>query len=113
MQGPTGSDPVRATLVAILRQLNQAETVNEGRSRDQALELTDIERKLSDFWAVDQGSVKVSLALGLLLRNGLVEAAEKGEFSWKGPKPVPQRYQITAEGKKFLIESIQSSDRIS
>ena len=42
---PTGEapDPVRATLVAILQQLNRVESIHEGRAKDQALELADIE----------------------------------------------------------------------
>ncbi|MCI4328844.1 MAG: hypothetical protein L3J86_04595 [Thermoplasmata archaeon] len=76
----TKADPVHATLLAILKQLNQAETVHEGATSDQALELPEIERRLSDFWAIDNGSVKLGLALGLLLRNGLVAnaAARRG-----------------------------------
>jgi hypothetical protein len=105
-------DPVRATLLAILKQLNQAETVHEGATMDQALELPEIERRLHDFWAVDNGSVKVGLALGLLLRNGLVTAAGQPDFSWQRQRAVAQRYQITPEGKKFLVDSIQTSDRI-
>ena len=36
MGGTPKSDPVRATLLAILKQLNQAETVHEGTANDQA-----------------------------------------------------------------------------
>jgi hypothetical protein len=106
------ADPVHATLLAILKQLNQAETVHEGATSDQALELPEIERRLSDFWAIDNGSVKLGLALGLLLRNGLVAAAGVPDYSWQRQRAVAQRYQITPEGKKFLVESIQTSDRI-
>lgn len=113
MSVPAGKqDPVRATLLAILRQLNQAETIHEGATLDQALELPELERRLSDFWAVDNGSVKVGLALGLLLRNGLVSAAGQADYSWQRQRAVAQRYQITPEGKKFLVDSIQTSDRI-
>ena len=112
MSGATKNDPVRATLVAILKQLNQAETVHEGKASDQALELPEIERRLSEFWAIDNGSVKVGLALGLLLRNGLVAAAGGPDYSWQRQRTAAQRYQITPEGKKFLVDTIQTSDRI-
>ena len=112
MNAAAKTDPVRATLIAILKQLNSAETKHEGATADQALELPEIERRLSDFWAIDNGSVKVGLALGLLLRNGLVAAPGQGEYSWQRQREVAQRFQITPEGKKFLVESIQSSDRI-
>jgi hypothetical protein len=112
MSGAPKTDPVRATLLAILKQLNQAETVHEGAANDQALELPEIERRLSDFWAIDNGSVKVGLALGLLLRNGLVATAGGADYSWQRQRTVAQRYQITPEGKKFLVDSIHTSDRI-
>lgn len=111
---PTAStqDPVRATLIAILRQLNQAESVHEGKQEEQALELAEVERRLSDFWAVERGNIKVSLALGLLLRNGLVAAPSDGTYSWQRQRRVAQRYQITTEGKKFLKDAIDTADRI-
>lgn len=109
---PATADPIRATLLAILRQLNQAESVHEGKAAEQAMELPELERRLSDFWAVDQGAVKISLALGLLLRNGLVAAQGQGEFSWQRQRNARQLYQITAEGKKFLVETIKTTDRI-
>lgn len=113
MSGATKTaDPVRATLLAILKQLNQAETVHEGTASDQALELPEIERRLSEFWAIDNGSVKVGLALGLLLRNGLVAAAGAPDYSWQRQRTSSQRYAITPEGKKFLVDSIATSDRI-
>jgi hypothetical protein len=110
------SDPVRATLVAILQQLNRAESVNEGKTREQSLELTDLERILSDFWAVSKDSVKVPLALGLLVRNGMVEAQAAGNFpaTGRGARPPPRaRYKITASGKQFLVDVQQQSERIA
>ncbi len=109
-------DPVRATLVAILQQLNRAESQNEGKAREQALELVDLERILGDFWAVTKDSVKVPLALGLLLRNGMVEAETGGNFpaTKGGSRPAPRaRYHITASGKQFLVDVQQQSDRIA
>jgi hypothetical protein len=106
-------DIVRPTLIAVLKQLNQAESQHEGRSEEQALELKEIEEKLSDFAPVQQKKVNVSLAVGLLLRNRLVAAPSAKEYSWQRGRSVAQRYRITAEGKKFLIDSIESSDRVS
>jgi hypothetical protein len=115
---PTGDapDPVRATLVAILQQLNRAESLHEGRERDQSLALADLERMLSKFWAIDQDLVKVPLALGLLVRNGMVEVHSGGNYATAkpGPKPASKaHYRITAGGKQFLVENLQKSDRIS
>jgi|SRR5580658_2274828 hypothetical protein len=115
---PTGDppDPVRATLVAILQQLNRAESLYEGQKRDQSLGLADIERMLGKFWAIDQDLVKVPLVLGLLVRNGMVEVQAAGNYvpPKTGPKTPPKpQYRITAGGKQFLVESLEKSDRIA
>ena len=73
-------DPVRATLVEILRQLNQADAKHEGAKIEQALELSEIQDRLHDFWGVTKGQVKIQLAVGLLLRNGLVAVQAPGEY---------------------------------
>ena len=105
-------DPTRATLVAVLQQLNRVESLHEGRLADQTLELPEMERLLTRFWANEKDHVRIPVILGLLLRNRLVEAM-------RGAGPVPHanggrvRYHITAEGKKFLLESVQDPDRIA
>ena len=106
-------DPTRATLVAILQQLNRVESMHEGRAPDQALELPDLERLLGRFWAVDREGVKVPLALGLLVRNGLVEVQDSRTLPAAKRGPVRTRYRITADGKRFLIEATTKSDRIA
>ncbi|MGI0129201.1 MAG: hypothetical protein ACREDE_00750 [Thermoplasmata archaeon] len=115
---PTGDapDPVRATLVAILQQLNRAESMHEGSERDQALALADLERLLAKFWAIEQDLVKVSLALGLLVRNGMVEVSAAGNYASSKTAPrttARAHYRITANGKQFLIDSVQKSERIA
>lgn len=105
-------DPVRATLLAILKHLNQADMIHEGRSAEQSLELAELEQRLNGFWAIEQGSAKVAVALGLLLRNGLVQAWSEADYSWQRQRGIAQRYQITPDGKKFLVDSLQTTDRI-
>lgn len=105
-------DPVRSTLIALLQQLNRAESINEGRAREQTLELDEMERLLSRFWAVEKGEVKVPQALGLLVRNGLVEARLRSDRTPARGAPARAVYQITTEGKAFLVEVQKSSDRI-
>jgi hypothetical protein len=107
------SDPVRSTLVAILQQLNRAESLHEGHERDQVLELLELERLLDRFWAVEHDHVKIPLALGMLVRNGLVEVQGGANFPSKSREPGPVGYHITAEGKKFLVEALEKSDRIA
>ncbi|MGD0249826.1 MAG: hypothetical protein ABSB97_02905, partial [Thermoplasmata archaeon] len=106
-------DPIRATLVAILQQLNRVESIHEGRARDQMVELPDLERLLHRFWAVENDHVKVALALGLLVRNGLVEVVGGATYPTKGKTAARVRYHITAEGKRFLVEAQEKSDRIT
>jgi hypothetical protein len=108
----TRQDPIRATLLAVLRQLNQTEAHHEGSEQDQALELAEIESRLSDFWAVKQGKIKIPLAVGLLLRNKMVETRADAKESWQRQRSVQQRYQITVEGKRFLTESLTTETRI-
>jgi len=100
-------DPVRATFVAILQQLNRAESIHEGTHHEQALQLDELEHALRRFWAVDEKRVKLPLALGLLVRNGLVRAELVGGRT--GGKP---RYRITSEGKQFLVGAVTKSERI-
>lgn len=106
-------DPVRGTLLAILQQLNRAESVHEGRERDQSMTLIDLERLLRKLPAVEDGRVKVALALGLLVRNGYVEAEATGNWGKKNPTAPKARYRITVNGKQFLVEALQRTDRIA
>ena len=106
------SDPVRATFVAILQQLNRAESIHEGRNHDQALYLDELDRVLRRFWAIDEERVKLPLALGLLVRNGLVRAEVGGTAPVHGRPPSGPRYRITPQGKQFLVEALHKTDRI-
>ncbi|HZY70177.1 MAG TPA: hypothetical protein VFF67_04260 [Thermoplasmata archaeon] len=109
---PLADDPVRATLLAILRLLNQADADHEGDAAEQALELAELERRLENFIATQKDAVNVSLAVGLLLRNGFVAVQNGGDYSWTRQRDAQVRYGITAEGKKFLVEAMETSDRI-
>jgi len=105
-------DPVRATLIAILQQLNRVESMHEGQEQRQTLELKEIERLLSEFWAIKLDHVKVPLALGLLVRNGMVDAQAGEPLSSRVRALSPASYRITSEGKRFLVDSSHQSDRI-
>jgi hypothetical protein len=105
-------DLVHATLIAILQQLNRVESLHEGHEHRQALELREIERLLSDFWAIKHDHVKIALALGLLVRNGMVEAQAGSPTAARSRTTSPAAYRITSEGKRFLVDSTHQSDRI-
>ncbi|HYB77367.1 MAG TPA: hypothetical protein VEE83_01630, partial [Thermoplasmata archaeon] len=94
---------MRATLIAILQQLNRVESMHEGQEHRQTLELREIERLLSDFWAIKHDQVKVPLALGLLVRNGMVDAQAGNAVAARARTLAPAAYRITTEGKRFLI----------
>jgi hypothetical protein len=102
----TPPDPIRATLIAILQQLNRVESLHEGRPKDQSLEVADLERMLFRFWAIDQKRADVRHELGLLLRNGLVSGARPHGHT-------TARFKITAAGKQFLVEALARSERIA
>jgi hypothetical protein len=105
-------DPVHATLIAILQQLNRVESIHEGQERRQTLELREIERLLADFWAIKLDRVKIPLVLGLLVRNGMVEAQAGAPSASRSRTASPAAYRITSEGKRFLVESTHQADRI-
>ncbi|HTT73894.1 MAG TPA: hypothetical protein VMG99_07120 [Thermoplasmata archaeon] len=104
------ADPVRSTLLAILQQLNRAESVHEGSHREQTLTLADLDRLLRKLPPVEDGQVKVALALGLLVRNGFVEVEAAGNFAPRGRPPA--QYRITANGKQFLVDAQVKTERI-
>lgn len=105
--------PVHDTLVEILRQLNQAEVRHEGATTEQALELGEIESRLAPFLPVRSGAVRVAVALGLLVRNQLVEPCDVPGYSWQRQRDVARRYRITADGKRYLLTQIDRDDRVA
>jgi hypothetical protein len=110
MEGRDRPDPVRATLVAVLQQLNRIESLHEGNAHEQAVELSDLERLLAKFWAIEHDGVRVPVVLGLLLRNRLIQAVPTNGSAGRSRRTV--RYRITAEGKGFLVGALEKSDRI-
>jgi hypothetical protein len=115
MKPDDGADPMRSTLIAILQQLNRAESIHEGRAADQSLELAELQRMLRRFWAVDGEDVKLPQALGLLVHNGLVAAQVERSSARPshGSAAARARYRITPEGKQFLVETLQKTNRIA
>ena len=104
--------PLHETLVELLRRLNR---MSEHVESVDGMELREIERSMYHFWVTRTHEVDLhrALALGLLLRNGLVQVMAPGDYSWQRQRSTRHGYQITAEGKKFLVSAIETSDRIS
>jgi hypothetical protein len=113
MRGSTVSDPVRVTLLAILEELDHPRTVHRTPTPAPALELCELEERLSDFRPVESGSVQVALALGLLVRSGLVQARGTGPGAWQPQRAAHQLYQITPEGRKYLVEGLATAKALS
>ncbi|MGB6500151.1 MAG: hypothetical protein WBG19_01945 [Thermoplasmata archaeon] len=110
-------DPVRATMLAILQQLNRAESMHEGRERDQALAYGDLERLLHGFWATERDEVHLPQVLGLLVRNGLVGAHKavgpRAHATTAARSATAHYFRITVSGKQFLVEALAKTDRIA
>jgi len=111
VQSASRPDPVRETLVDILRQLNQAETRHEGQEPEQALELQEIVDRLAS-QRIPRKQAAVASALGLLVRNDLVRQVGTGAYSWQRQRQTRPRYQITPDGKKWLVEALESANRV-
>jgi hypothetical protein len=101
----TASDPVQATLLAILAQLHPGKA-RRGSGPTPALELAEIEERLAGFEPVRGGRVDVPLALGLLVRRGLVRAESTGVGFWPPWMAPHQLYEITPEGKAYLSDAL-------
>ncbi len=110
--GRPAEDPLRATFVELLRRLNRADQEDPAQGPDSALELGEIERALGEFPPVRSGAVRIAVALGLLVTNGLVAADRGPEYSWQRQRTVARRYRITTAGKKYLLEQIDRTDRV-
>lgn len=107
------SDPTRRTLLLILGQLNQAEASYDGQPDQQALELGEIERRMRS--AAPPGEptpITTSLAVGLLLRNRLVQVVRRSSAAVARDRSNAPLYRITTEGKRMLAESVRTEDRI-
>ncbi|HEV2166821.1 MAG TPA: hypothetical protein VGS23_07615 [Thermoplasmata archaeon] len=105
-------DPLREMLIDILRQLNSADTRHEGVEPEQALELLEVEGRLEAQRIPRPKDTNVASAMGLLLRNKLVRVIAPGDYSWQRGRDTKPRYQITTEGKKFLVEALENPNRV-
>lgn len=110
-QGVLETDPNRATLIEVLKELNKSEETARDPNEN-GLETGEIIDKLVEFWAVKEKKVKVPVILGTLVQNGMVEFVSKKSYSWVRQRDTKDRFRITTDGKEFLKSTIVASNRI-
>lgn len=101
---------MRAALVEILRLLNQAERFDD--DREKGLELQEIQELAADHWSVQKGGIKPAQALGLLIRNKMVDHVGGMVTSWTRGRDFGPHYRINGSGKVFLKEYIDERERV-
>jgi hypothetical protein len=97
------------TLLEVLRLLNQSA---ERRSEVGGMEHLELQRAMSDFWAVRAGESDLARSLHLLLENGLVAEEDRPQYAWDRGRVLRDRYAITALGKAYLVRQIAETGRI-
>jgi hypothetical protein len=112
MEDPGATDPVGATLLAILELLRGSEHATGRRPNGPALGLDDLERRLQAAAPGGSKAVPVALALGLLVRQGLVQAQGSERGAWRETDQDRQLYQITPEGRQFLTDARAAAPRL-
>jgi hypothetical protein len=96
-------------LLEILRQLNRIEmeaTDVEG------LEVAELHHVLSHGAYPRITAPEVEEAVTVLVGNRYARELADREYAWDRGRMVGSRYAITAEGKAFLLESLQRSNRV-
>lgn len=104
-------DPNKATLLHILRLLNQAEDEFDEES-EKGLELIELEYRLESYWAVKSGEAKLPVILQLLVDNKMVDHLDGGNYSWIRKRQIQGIYRITEEGKLHLLKNVTDEGRI-
>lgn len=105
------SDPNRATLLHVLKILNQAEDEYENDA-EKGLDLNEIQYHCDDYWAVRNGSVKLPVILQLLLENKMVNQERGESYSWVRQRTLRDRYRITEVGKVHLVQNLPKDGRV-
>lgn len=104
-------DPNKATLLEILRLLNQAEDEFEAEN-EKGLELVELEYRCGNYWAVKAGEAKLPVILELLMDNGMVDRVDTDTYSWIRKRQLRALYRITESGKAHLMKNITDEGRI-
>lgn len=105
------NDPLRASLLEVLRQLNAAESYADERER--GMELDEIIAVTSEHWTVHKAGVKIPQTVGLLLRNRMVDYVNVTGRSWTRQRDFGPHYRINGAGKLFLAKWVEESQRVA
>lgn len=98
-----------ATLVEILRRLNQA---SERQTGVDGLERLELERTMARYWTLPTRGTELEEALRVLEENRLVAQEQSRVYAWDRQRYVGDRFRITADGKAYLLRQVQVTDRI-
>lgn len=96
-------------LVSLLKLLNRADEEEEGA---RGYELGELHRFLVRGNWPGLSAEAVEQALGILIRNGLAAERSDREYAWERGRVVGSRYEITTEGKEFLLRELDRTGRI-
>lgn len=99
-----------ATLVEVLKHLNQAA---ERQTGVDGLELLELQRSMARFWTVEMRGEQVQEALRVLQENRMVDEDQRPVFAWDRRRVLGDRFRITPTGKAYLLRQVQVTDRIA
>jgi hypothetical protein len=109
-----GAPPgVRAIAAAILKDLDRPVVRASESGEEPAVGFDELAARLSGDGSPSTGRAKLAIALGFLVRKGLVRAEADPDFAWKRPQPAVRRFRITAEGRRFLSRSAPAPEQIA
>ncbi len=100
---------LREEMVELLRQLNRAEMEEPD---GEGLEISELHHFLvrGDYPHVTPEAV--AEAVGVLVANGLSRARDDPEYAWDRGRVLGTRFEITTEGKRFLLERLARVSRV-
>jgi hypothetical protein len=97
-------------LLEILRQLNRIEM--EATTDVDGLEVGELHHLLTHGAYPRMTTSEVEEAVAVLVGNRLARELSDAEYAWDRGRVVGSRYAITTEGKAFLLESLERTNRV-
>jgi hypothetical protein len=100
---------LREEMVEVLRQLNRAEMEEPD---GEGLELHELHHILTHAAYPNLSSDEVARAASVLVANGLARVRGDPEYAWDRGRVLGNRFLITTEGKRFLVERLAQVQRV-